>query len=341
MKHAKPVVIKTFWIALAGLLLFASFKVGEAFVQYSEPHSGEKAILYSIANDDDLQLTFCKALGDANKSILLIVYSLTDTKIIRALKSKAEEGINITVICDANASKGIDRRLGPRIATTLRKGKGLMHQKILVIDKEKVWIGSANMTPTSLKFHDNLVIGFDSPEIAHAVTAHAQALTAEGRIPENAQHTLTVGGQNVEMWFLPQNGALERLQTLIRQARKTVRVAMFTWTHPDLAKEVANAHKRGIETAVIMDRNSAEGVSATIADYLKKEGVTLRVSSSDKLLHHKFVIIDQDFLVAGSANWTRSAFGRNNDCFVVLHNLDNNQKTTLEKVWKGLVADSR
>jgi cardiolipin synthase A/B len=194
-----------------------------------------------------LTYTFTSAINNAKESILLVVYSLTDPDVIASLKQKSEEGIPIKVICDAKASPYIDSKLGSKIETTRRFGPGLMHQKILVVDKKQTWIGSANMTPESLKMHGNLVAAIDSPLLAEEVIAKAHTLNVEGQGSPFPHFDLTIGEQSLELWFLPDNkDAVARLKKLIQTAEKTIRIAMFTWTRHDLAQEVIAAKKRGL-----------------------------------------------------------------------------------------------
>ena len=94
---------------------------------------------------DNLKSLIISAVREAEKSVLLIIYSLRDRDVIQALRKKAEQGMDVTVICDAKASKGVSGLLGKKVRLVSRYSGGLMHQKILVIDQSRIWIGSANL----------------------------------------------------------------------------------------------------------------------------------------------------------------------------------------------------
>jgi phosphatidylserine/phosphatidylglycerophosphate/cardiolipin synthase-like enzyme len=303
---------------------------------------GPPAELYANQLDDDLTKTYLTAISKSNRSVLLIMYSLTDPQIIEALKKKSERGVSVKVICDARASPYIDSKLGPKVDVVRRFGPGLMHQKILVVDSKKTWIGSANMTTDSLCLQDNLVAGIDSKPFAAAIHAKAKTVDVEGHGPPFLHQDFNVGGQNVELWFLPDNkDALMRLKTLIRGAKKNLRVAMFTWTRQDLAKEVIATAQRGVITKVLIDNSSGKGVSEKIVKYLKENGVQVALSPAGApLLHHKFMVIDGKTLVNGSANWTRSAFSENDDCFIVINDLSDDQRKKVNNMWKKIWKQS-
>ncbi|MFQ5728882.1 MAG: phosphatidylserine/phosphatidylglycerophosphate/cardiolipin synthase family protein [Waddliaceae bacterium] len=341
MRHLSTTIKATFWIAVLSFFLFSFFQIGRTITKARIPQPGAPAELYSTQTRDDLKLTFSQAINEAENSVLLIIYSLKDSKIIQALKKKSEERINVEVICDTEASRGVARKLGSKVKTSLCKGKGLMHQKILVIDNKKVWIGSANMTPTSLRWHNNLVTGLQSPKLAANIKEKAHIMIEEGRVRPVTTEDFNVGDQKAEMWFLPDNptGAY-RIRQLFRTAQKTIRIAMFTWTRLDFADDIVKAQKRGLDIQVAIDAQSGGGVSAKVVERLQNGGVPVRLSKGGPLLHYKFMVIDDRILVNGSANWTKAAFTQNDDCFIILYDLTEDQQQFLDNLWSVIREES-
>lgn len=341
MTRSNRAVLSSFWTAFCGLLLTALLWIGSATLQSRTPLSGNPAELYSTETRDDLQLTFTNAIEEAKDSVLLFIYSFEDRRVIQTLRNKAEEGVDVKVICDANASKGIHKKLGQKVKIFPRDGKGLMHQKILVIDNQKVWIGSANLTPSSLKMHGNLVTGFNSPELAAMIRKKADYMTTVGLVKSMPVSEFSIGDQKVEMWFFPDNPhGVEKIRKLIQTAQKSIRVAMFTWTRFDFAKDISDAKQRGVSVEVAIDRNSSNSASSGIVKDLFESGIPVRTSTGNGLLHHKLMIVDGKTLVNGSANWTLSAFTKNDDCFVVIHDLNQKQQNLLNKMWNTILNES-
>jgi cardiolipin synthase len=286
------------------------------------PSSNEPIQLYSTVCRDDLRKVYLDAINSANESIYLIMYSLSDEKIIHALNRKAAEGVQIIVAHDPTTLQfGYESlRSIKRIPIEMN---GLMHQKILIVDGKRVWIGSANFTTESLKLHDNLVAGVASPEFSQTI------------LSENAPHAFIIGGQRFEFWNLPQDRrtGLTRLIGLIEGAEQSVCVAMYTWTHPELTEAVIRAHERGVSVEVILDRGQARGVGRNTTKRLLESGVSVWLSSGQKLLHHKCLWIDEKILVNGSANWTKAAFSKNKDCFFILYDLSEEQQKKMRAMW--------
>ena len=115
---------------------------------------------------------------------------------------------------------------------------------------------------------------------------------------------------------------------------------MFTWTRTDLAKEVIAAADRGLTTEVVIDHYSGKGASRYIVELLKNSNVAVRLSRGGPLLHYKFLQIDNTTLVSGSANWTKAAFTQNDDCFIVIHNLTEEQNQKLNALWEVIWAET-
>jgi len=333
-------LLKTlFWICSAGIILAGSFLTKDYVTTVEMPKSGEKPLLYANQHRDDLTSAYLQAIDKAEKSILLLIYNLSDRSVINALRVKAAEGVDITIICDGKATRKAKEMLGEKIKVYPRYDKGLMHLKILVVDRTTILLGSANLSRHSLKIHGNLVLGFESQETAAFIADHAK----EVAIGENhsANNSFYVGNQKLELWFLPGDpAAVSRIINLIDRAKKSIKVAMYTFTRRDFAEALARAKLRGIVVEVVIDRNSSRSSSKKIARYLHREGIPLNINTDAGLSHHKMMYIDKKILVNGSANWTKAAFTQNNDCFIIIDNLTHQQQKKLDTLWEIIVADS-
>ncbi|MCE5319083.1 MAG: phospholipase D-like domain-containing protein [Parachlamydia sp.] len=342
MKTKRKNSAKLIYPILAALLTLSFYLVTEHFIQPSLPKSDQPPSLYFTPGQNDLQLTLSTAIDKAQHSVLLIIYTLTDRKIIHSLNERCAAGIPVRIVCNGKDSHKLKERLDPRIQLVRRFGPCLMHQKILVIDNRQVWIGSANMTGESLQLHSNLVTGMESPALASLIDEKASSMQEVGCNSRRFPHQeFLMGGQKLEMWFLPDNReAVNRIKSLIASAKKTIRVAMFTWTRRDFAQAIVEAYKRGVKVEVVLDYNQSKGASATIMKFLIQRGIAVRLGQGAGLFHHKFLWIDGTTLVNGSANWTGNGFTQNDDCFIVLHDLSEEQRKSMEELWKGVLQGS-
>lgn len=324
-----------------GCLLLLIVHLADVSGQVQLPQGDQPAELYANQLRQDLRRTILTAIDGAHHSVVLAVYTLTEAKVIEALKRKAEAGVAVTVVVDAKASPKAKKQLGPLVATIRRSPQGLMHLKVLVIDESQVWIGSANMTFDSLRTHGNLIGAVDHPQLAQEIKGRLLSLPQSGQASPARPIGFSLAEQQGELWFLPSaNRAVDRLVQLIDSAQKIVRVAMFTWTHPELTRAVLRAHRRGVQVEVVIDRRQGQGAGAETVYLLSGAGIPVSLSRGDGLLHHKMLLVDDEVLVNGSANWTRSAFCRNDDCFVILRPLNESQKAYLSDLWQVLQLES-
>lgn len=259
------------------------------------------------------------------------MFGLTDPEILHHLKKKSDAKIPLQIFYDPSASSGLPLTLS---AWPIH-GKGLMHQKILVIDEKLIFLGSANMTKPSFRMHDNLMVSFHSPELARFLIEKA---------PRDSGNIKTkVGGQEVELWLLPDlNGdALNAVKSAIQRSRKTLRLAMFTLTHPLLVDALIEAARRGVDVTVAVDTHAAAGASLKAVENLKKENIRLLYGGGTQLFHYKFLYSDEETLLLGSANWTKAAFAKNRDSFLILYNLTKKQKDFMNRLWKTVEFESK
>lgn len=309
------------------------FWAGESETPSAPPTGGNPAALYSNMTGDHLQKTLASAIQNAKKSIVLMIYSLNDPEIIQALKKKSEEGVSVKVIYDARASVGVDRKLGPAVDAIARASHGLMHQKIMVLDEEEVWLGSANMTTDSLFEQGNLVAALRCSHLANNILQKAKCMSEDSFEKPIANHLFSIGGQDCELWFLPDNNqAVAKIKTILQGAKKTIRVAMYTFSRYDFAKELIDAKKRGVNVEVFLDHQSSKGASSQIVAMLKKHGISIFTNPGQSLLHYKFLYVDDATLVNGSANWTKAAFQQNDDVFMIFHRVTNEQKDKMSEL---------
>ncbi len=334
--------LKSLILALIALLMMASLKICSSSLHHVDiPEDGSPALIFSTETLHDVQKSYIAAIKEAKKSILILVYTITDAQVIRALRERSEEGIDITIICHEDISYAIEKRVGNKVKVLKRFGKGLMHLKIMVIDGKTSFIGSANLTSASLKMYGNLVTAFDSEALSAYLTEKALTIGKYQNSQFFQNRHFMIGGQLVEFFFLPDDkDASVRIKNLIREATQTIRVAMFTFTREDFAKELIAASLKGVMVEVFLDNSSSKGSSISVFDLLKKSQVLLKLNKGPELLHYKFAFIDGKTLINGSANWTKNAFNTNDDCFVVIHDLNAMQQNEMENLWKAIRQNS-
>lgn len=250
-----------------------------------------------------------------------MLYSFQDEKIAHILKKKIDLKIPISFLKDATRPF---LSLEGMVVTTGKEGV-LMHRKIVVIDELIALIGSANMTRTSLRLDDNLVLGFYNKELALAMK-HLQKIETQ------------IGTTAIAFFPTTRKEALSSLLSLLNTSQTSIKVAMFSLTHPALIEALINAHKRDVSVEVIIDKKGMEGAGHLPATALLEAGVSLFLSSGPQTFHHKCALIDDTTFVLGSANWTKNAFTKNEECLLILSPLPAPLIKKMHRFWHASFA---
>ncbi|WP_433975610.1 phospholipase D-like domain-containing protein [Tunturiibacter lichenicola] len=99
----------------------------------------------------------------------------------------------------------------------------------------------------------------------------------------------------------------------MRSAKRSIDVAMYSFTDLRLAEELVKLARAGVAVRVHRDAKEYEqemrrGHSTT--EVLVRGGVAVRVKSSQDLMHFKSYVIGGMFLRTGPANWSQSGLRR-------------------------------
>ncbi len=111
------------------------------------------------------------------------------------------------------------------------------------------------------------------------------------------------------------------LQRLIEQTATSLDAALYRFDNPRLARALQEAAQRGVRIRLLADRNKYEETAVT-RDLLAKACVPFRLlygrQGRGSKMHHKFSILDNHTVVAGSYNWTLESEKQNYDHLLVL-----------------------
>ncbi len=314
-KKSKLLVVIFCFTALYGLLI-------KAALSPSLPTPSNPLVLYSNQNRDDLRLVLKKSFTAATQSIAVWMYSATDTFLLSQLTKRADQGVHVAIHFD---KKGGTPPLPESLHPQVVKSKGLMHRKIVILDDSTIFIGSANMTTSSLQLHDNLTVGIYDPQMAHFLKS-----------PTGKTYPFEKG----LLWLLPDLKALTHIGGKIDAARSSIFIAMFTLTQTDLIDALIRAKARGVDVKLAIDRYTARGASKKAVQKLTAAGIPIYLSSGLPLLHHKWAYIDREELILGSTNWTEAAFRKNDDVLLFLYPLPKPIKSQIESITSAIRMES-
>ena len=97
----------------------------------------------------------------------------------------------------------------------------------------------------------------------------------------------------------------------IKESRKSIDAAVYTFTRRQIADALISAHRRGVHVDLKVDAKQAkwEGMQ-DVLKRMTKAGITVTLITmprSSNHMHHKFIVVDDRTVVTGSYNYTTSA----------------------------------
>jgi len=140
---------------------------------------------------------------------------------------------------------------------------------------------------------------------------------------------------NFSLFFPDDPTAFNRFYGLLKSAKKSMDICVFTITDDRIADTIMKAHSSGVTVRIISDDEKAEDLGADIHK-LRNFGIPVHIDNSPAHMHHKFAIIDNAILINGSFNWTRSASDKNNENVQVTDNFQMicEFRREFERLWK-------
>ena len=92
---------------------------------------------------------------------------------------------------------------------------------------------------------------------------------------------------------------------------------MYSLSRPEVIRILDELQRKGVRIRIILDKSQNDRMDSSL---FKLAGLGLNVTTNNfknKLMHHKFVVIDDRVLMNGSLNFTTQAVSRNDENLVV------------------------
>jgi len=126
---------------------------------------------------------------------------------------------------------------------------------------------------------------------------------------------------STQVWFSPDADLTKTIVDEMGAAAETLDVAVYTFTEEEIRDALIDATTRGVKVRLAIDVWEAND---EIADSLGDSAVSMRrtagfdQSAPESKLHHKFAIIDEESILTGSFNYTRSANFANHENLMLI-----------------------
>jgi len=112
--------------------------------------------------------------------------------------------------------------------------------------------------------------------------------------------------QSTQTAFSPSPAAIKLVVNTIGHAESSIKVAAYSFTSEKVSGALLDAHTRGVEVRVLLDKRQAAHHYPAIEE-LRTAGIPIRINRHYAIMHDKYLIIDDKTVETGSFNYTGNA----------------------------------
>lgn len=240
-------------------------------------------------------------------------------------------------------------------------GTGIMHHKFIVIDGKTVVQASANFTISDthgdmlrpntrgnrnalMTIHDQRVAKLFSEEFVQ-LWQKKFGLQKSYR----AAKRINVDGTVITVQFSPSGKRIDYsstsnglIQSYLENAQKSVNLALFVFSEQNLVNTLYERHNAGVKVSTLIEPTFAYREYSELLDMfgikIADENCQFEVNNTPwkvpsktsgvpvlprgDFLHHKFGIIDDQYVVFGSHNWSSNANNSNDEAVIIVESLE-------------------
>ena len=273
--------------------------------------------------------TLAVAIDQARLSVDVAIYDLNLWSIRDALIEAHRRGATVRMVTDSDNmdEQEVQELKEAGIEVLGDRREGLMHDKFVIIDHLVVWSGSMNFTTGGGYLDNNNLIRLRSSKLAEDYTREFEQMFVNDhfgsdKTPGTPNPTVTVNGSQIEVYFSPEDGALEHILNAVNSAQESITFMAYSFTTDALAEALIERAKAGVSVRGVFDKDQYHSNAGTEFDTLHNAGVDVWLDGNSRLMHHKVIIIDEQVVITGSYNFSNNAEHTNDENTLIIHNQD-------------------
>ena len=282
---------------------------------------------------DDGSAVILDAIHEADESVVFVMYLVTNDDFIDALRAAEARGVQVKGIMELNPYGGSSSNInvfndlvdsGAEMKWD-HNGIRYMHQKMILIDNETMFIMTCNMTSSGLSANREYgLIDTDPDRIAEVRSV----------FDADWNRTDLSLAEPLLVWS-PIN-ARQTLVSLIDSAQNTIELQQSSMLDPEIETQLAAAAGRGVEVRYVSspDWPLSEDADEPARERLRQAGVQVRYLD-DPFVHAKVFLIDGRVGFVGSENISTNSLDNNRELGLIFEDLDSVERLNaqLEADW--------
>lgn len=130
--------------------------------------------------------------------------------------------------------------------------------------------------------------------------------------------SILLGSSQINLCFTPPSGCGKVIADLISRAAKSIYMQAYGITSDEITGALIAAHDRGVKVRVLLDKSNLRDKYSKM-QVLKESEIEVSIDKVSGIAHNKVIIIDEQKVITGSFNFTKSADSRNTENVIIVN----------------------
>jgi len=275
-------------------------------------------------------------IARAQFTVDVAAYDFDLQSVADALVEAHESGVRVRLVTDSdNAEEPAVRQLkSAGIEVVEDEREAIMHNKFVVIDEAIVWTGSWNLTESGTYRNNNNAVRIVSDLLAKNYTVEFEEMFEDREFgsasPADTPYRQVIiengdkdDGIRIESYFAPEDQVAEKLLALVKEAEESIRFMAFSFTDDSLGNAMMNQDEAGLTVQGVFEERGADLEYSEFGRmYSAQPRMDVRLDGNTYMMHHKVIILDNETVVLGSFNFSKSADEMNDENILFIHDKD-------------------
>jgi phospholipase D len=122
----------------------------------------------------------------------------------------------------------------------------------------------------------------------------------------------------IEAYFSPGGHCTEKIIEAIDSTKSSIYVMAYSFTSLPIAHALVRAHERDVEVKILIDRSQLKAKCSQL-HFLSQQGVAIYIDPAVGIAHNKVMILDEQYVLTGSFNFTHAAETKNAENILLIH----------------------
>lgn len=274
-----------------------------------------------------------KFIDSTKENLYGAFFEIDSYSISNAFIRAQKRGVDVKIVTDSDYINNgpLKKMIKNGIQVIQDNRSAFMHNKFAIADSQYVWTGSFNITDNGSFRNNNNAIWFNSSDLYKIYLAEFKEMydyKIFGNKKEEivfpflkSKYYVKIDDMQINVYFSPDDNVRKNILNRIRKSKKSIYFMAFSFTDDEIGEEMIKARKRGVEVKGVFE---ARGAGSQYSEYtkMKLENIDVRKDKNKYNMHHKTIIIDEEWVITGSYNFSVNASKSNDENIIMIKNPD-------------------